>query len=55
MLEKTVVTIKNRKPINTIQRTKTNRANKHNFTTMNLWFSSFVVSSNRLSDERKSH
>jgi hypothetical protein len=58
MLEKTVVTIKNRKPIATIHRTKTNKvnkANKYNFTNMNFWFSSFVVSSNPLSSERKSH
>jgi len=49
MLEKTVGTIKNRKPRdtdnngNTIHKTKTNKANKHNFTTRNFWFSSFVM------------
>jgi hypothetical protein len=39
--EKTVVTIKNRKPINTIHRTTTNKANKDNFTITKFWFSSF--------------
>ena len=55
MLEKTVVTIKNRTTIDTIHRPKTNKANKDNFTTMNFWFGSFLLSSNPRSSERKSH
>ena len=40
---------------NSSDNTKTNKDNKDNFTNMNFWFSSFVMNSNPLSSERKSH